>query len=215
MLRVCRGARLPMDAQDTQDTQDAQDTCSVMINLSRPSQGVCRRACYLSVLCCLVLSVESACVRAVPGLDPDQIQDAAHAECRYACRVQVYYKYACFSLCVCLCKQDANTHADLVIIFAVGRGFGASLVFSGLSGLAFACFPAGFCRFLSRVCVVRVCAMAGQIHESMSSAPALPLRLWVRVVLPALYCQRCIASAYAQHRCFGEESMCMSFPPCC
>ena len=83
-----------MDAQDTQDTQDAQDTCSVMINLSRPSQGVCRRACYLSVLCCLVLSVESACVRAVPGLDPDQIQDAAHAECRYACRVQVYYKYA-------------------------------------------------------------------------------------------------------------------------
>ena len=156
--------------------------------LSRPSQGVCRRACYLSVLCCLVLSVESACVRAVPGLDPDQIQDAAHAECRYACRVQVYYKYACFSLCVCLCKQDANTHADLVIIFAEGRGFGASLVFSGLSGLAFACFPAGFCRFLSRVCVVRVCAMAGQIHESMSSAPALPLRLWGRVELPAHVC---------------------------
>ena len=26
MLRVCRGARLPVDAQDT---QDAQDTCSV------------------------------------------------------------------------------------------------------------------------------------------------------------------------------------------
>ena len=26
-------------------------------------------------------------------------------------------------------------------------------------------------------------------------------------VLRALYCQRCIASACAQHRCFGEESM--------
>ena len=112
----------------------------------------------------------------------------------------VYYKYACFSVCVCLCKQDANTHADLVIIFAVGRGFGASLVFSGLSGLAFACFPAGFCRFLSRVCVVRVCAMAGQIHESMSSAPALPLRLWARVVLPALYCQRIRTASLLRRR---------------